>query len=61
MDAKTEVALRELLSYTYHDEQKHFFASGKPRNHIFRSIAKLDVWLTQQCILPKSARQPTSK
>ena len=39
--------LRELIDYSYHDEEKHYIEEGRPKRHVFRSIRTIDNWLTK--------------
>ncbi len=34
-------SLRKVIDYLFYDERKDYEGSGKPKDHIFRSVAKL--------------------
>ncbi len=33
--------INELVDYLWKDEEKHFYESGKPKNHIFHTLSKI--------------------
>jgi len=38
-------AINLLVKYSFINEEKHFEESGKPKNHIFRDVRKINHWL----------------
>lgn len=41
-EGKKYLLTRKIIDYLYYDEKKHFEESGKPENHIYRTIKALD-------------------
>jgi hypothetical protein len=42
MYQKTYDALKSVVDYLYHDEEKHWKEAGRPKNHIFRDVFQLN-------------------
>ncbi len=42
MDKKTYDAIKRVVEYLYDDEENHWEESGKPKNHIFRDVCRLN-------------------
>lgn len=43
-------SINTLVQYSIASEEKHFEECGKPRNHIFRDVRKIEHWLRQNTI-----------
>mgnify|MGYP001613150316 FL=1 len=54
MDKKTYNALVKILDYIGEDEEKHFEESGKPKDHIYRSIILVSDWMAKMTTCPHS-------
>ena len=37
----------KVVDYLWHDEEKHWEEDGKPRNHIFIAVRRINNWLKQ--------------
>ena len=44
MDEETYNALLKVIDYLYDNEQRHWEESGRPANHIFKSLEQLAGW-----------------
>jgi len=41
-------SLGALIEYLWHDEQRDWRASGRPKVHIFRDVRRIAAWLDDQ-------------
>jgi len=45
MDEKIEKSLERSIEYLFWDEVRDWEAQGKPRNHIYTDVRRVDRWL----------------
>ncbi len=45
MDKETLRSLRHVVDYLYDDEERHFWESDEPKDHIFRDVRRLALFL----------------
>jgi hypothetical protein len=45
MDEKIERSLERIIEYLFSDEIRDWEAQGKPRNHIYTDLRRVDRWL----------------
>ena len=45
MDEKIEKSLERIIEYLFWDEIRDWEAQGKPRNHIYTDVRRVDRWL----------------
>jgi hypothetical protein len=45
MDEKIEKSLERIIEYLFWDEIRDWEAQGKPRNHIYTDLRRVDRWL----------------
>jgi len=45
MDENIERSLERIIEYLFSDEIRDWEAQGKPRNHIFTDVRRVDRWL----------------
>ena len=46
MDEEVKRSLLDVIEYLYSEEKRHYEESGKPKNHIFNDVRRVDDWLT---------------
>jgi hypothetical protein len=49
MDKETQIEsdIRKICEYLHYDEEKHWKECGKPKQHIWKRIERVEVWLSQ--------------
>lgn len=45
MDERIEKSLERIIEYLFWDEIRDWEAQGKPRNHIYTDLRRVDRWL----------------
>ena len=48
MDKDVARSLERIIQYLFLDEIRDWEAQGKPRNHIYRDVRRVDKWLGQE-------------
>jgi hypothetical protein len=48
LDERAAMSLLKIVKYLHDDEARHYEESGKPRNHIFRDVARIEKLLTHE-------------
>ena len=55
MDKKIERSLERIIQYLFWEEIRHWEELGKPRDHIFTDVRRVDRWLDKSSA-PKKKR-----
>ena len=55
MDKKIERSLERIIQYLFWEEIRHWEELGKPRDHIFTDVRRVDRWL-DKASAPKKKR-----
>lgn len=45
VEPKIAESLERIVEYLFWDEIRHWEARGRPRNHIYRDVRRIDKWL----------------
>ena len=48
MDKNVARSLERIIQYLFFDEIRDWEAQGKPRNHIYRDVRRVDKWLDEE-------------